>query len=179
MKKVLTLIYVLATLAFSIYAVFAEIQPALFWMNLFAPNIGDTYPVFAVGGLTFLTFLLPLVLLLILDRIIRKKKDAVKPVDGPGIWIMRKRQLQSALVEIPIYINDVKMGGIDSGTIKFFEAPLGRNTVIAGKGMTASEKVEFNCSGTEQPYFKLEITQSGLVAKNVLYPMAPTDSRLK
>ena len=155
MKKALTLIYGLVTLTFSIYAVYAELQPALFFMNLFAPNIGDTYPVFAVGGLTFITFLLPLIVILILNRIIRKKKDATKPVDGPGIWIMRKRQLQSALVEIPIYINDVKIGGIDSGTIKFFESPLGKNTVIAGKGMTASERVEFTYSSTEQPYFKL------------------------
>lgn len=178
MKKTLTLIYVLATTAFSIYAVIAEMQPALFWINIFATNIGDTYPVLAVGGLTMLTFLLPMVIVLLAIRFIQKKTEKPQIVDGPGIWIMRKRQLQSALVSIPIYINDKKIGEIDSGRIKFFEAPARKNIVSAGKGMTASEKIEFTCSAAEQPYFKLEIVQSGLVAEYVLFPMAPSDRGL-
>ena len=44
MKKALTLIYVLTTLSYSVIAVMFEWQPALFWINLFAQNIGDTYP---------------------------------------------------------------------------------------------------------------------------------------
>lgn len=179
MKKTLTLIYTLATLAYSVFAVIAELQPALFWMELFAPNIGDTYPVILVGLLTMLTFLLPMVVLLLAIRWIQNKNEKPQMVDGPGIWIIRKRQLQSALIEIPVFINDKKAGAIDMGKIKFFEATAGKNSINVGKGMVASEKIEFTCTATEQPYFKLEIVQSGLIAKYTLSPIASSESGLR
>jgi hypothetical protein len=179
MKKILTTIYVIAIAAYSIYAVNAEMQPALCWMNLFAPNAGDTYPVVLVGLLTMLTFMLPFALFLVITRYIRKKNEKPQQVDGPGIWIIRKRQLHSALVEIPIYVNDIKIGNIDAGSIKFFEAPVGQNTVNAGKGIMASEKAAFTCTTNEQTYFKLEISQKGLMTKYVLCPLANGDSTLK
>jgi hypothetical protein len=172
MKKAFTLIYVIAAAAYSLYAVTAELQPARFWIELFAPASGDSYPTVLVFLLTFLVFLVPLIVLLLFSIAMRKRKDSMQSTDGPGIWITRKRQLQSALVEIPIYINDLKAGGIDNGTIKFFPANPGTNIVHAGKGITASEKTEFVCSGTGQVYFRLEIVQSGLVAKCMLLPMA-------
>lgn len=179
MKKTLTLIYTLSTLAYSVFAVIAELQPALFWMELFAPNIGDTYPVLLVMLLTMLTFLLPMLVLLLTIRWIQNKNEKPQIVDGPGIWIIRKRQLQSALIDIPVYINDKKVGAIDMGKIKFFDAPTGKNIVAVGKGMVASEKIEFTCSATEQPYFKLEIVQSGLIAKYTLSPIASSEGSLK
>lgn len=179
MKKALTLIYVLTTIPYSILAVINEWQPALFWITLFAQNIGDTYPLVIVGGLTMLTFLLPMVAILLALRWIQNKYEKPQLVDGPGIWIIRKRQLQSALIEIPIYINDKKAGGIDMGKIKFFEAPEGKNSVNVGKGMVVSEKLEFTCSATEQPYFKLEIVQSGLISKYVLTPIASNEGGLR
>ncbi|MFL5764661.1 MAG: hypothetical protein ACJ77K_12020 [Bacteroidia bacterium] len=171
LKKIITLIYVIAALAWSFYAITAELQPALFWIDLFAPEQGDTYPVTLVFLLTFLMFLFPLILLMIISRRIRKKQDSKQAADGPGIWITRKKQLQSALVAVPVYINGVKAGTIDSGTIKFFPAPEGSNTISIGKGMSASEKQEFTCSAAEQPYFTLEIVQSGLIVKYVLSPL--------
>lgn len=179
MKKALTLIYVLTTIPYSILAVINEWQPALFWINLFAQNIGDTYPIVIVGGLTMLTFLLPMVFLLLAIRWIQNKYEKPQMVDGPGVWIIRKRQLQSALIEIPVYINDKKAGAIDMGKIKFFEAAAGKNIVTVGKGMVASEKLEFTCSSTEQPYFKLEIVQSGLIAKYTLSPIANSEGGLR
>lgn len=179
MKKTLTLIYTFSVIAYSIFAVIAELQPALFWMEIFAPNIGDSYPIVVLGGLTMLTFLLPMVVLLLAIRWIQNKNEKPQMVDGPGIWIIRKRQLQSALIEIPIYINDKKIGAIDMGKIKFFEANAGRNIVNVGKGMLASEKIEFTCSATEQPYFKLEIVQSGLITKYTLSPIANSADGLR
>src|SRR3989344_8434481 len=108
MKRALTLIYVITTIAYSLFAVVAELQPALLWMEIFAPNIGDTYPIVAVGGLTMLTFLLPMVAILLAIRSIQNKYEKPQMVDGPGIWVIRKRQLQSALIEIPVYVNDKK-----------------------------------------------------------------------
>ena len=179
MKKALTLIYVLTTIPYSIFAVIAELQPAVFWMDIFAPSIGDTYPIVIVGGLTMLTFLLPMVFILLAIRWIQNKYEKPQMVDGPGIWIIRKRQLQSALIELPVYVNDKKIGAIDMGKIRFFEAPTGKNTVNIGKGMVASEKLEFTCSATEQPYFNLEIVQSGLIAKYVLTPIASREGGLR
>ncbi len=176
MKKVLTLVYVLATGAFAGYAVVAEQQPALFWMEQFAPHMGDTYPVVLIILLTWLTFLLPLVILLITIRIIRQKTEKPQNVDGSGVWIIRKRQLQSALVEIPIYVNEEKVGAINMGKIRFFEAPVGRSFLIAGKGLSASEPVEFLCGINEQRYFNLEIQQAGLVVKYVLFPVSAADA---
>ena len=176
MKKILTLVYIIAAAALAFYSLAAEIQPALFWVNVFVPHSGDTYPVMLVGLLTFITTLLPLIIILLITKRIRKANEMNQKADGPGIWIIRKKQLQSALVQIPIYINGNKIGGIDSGRIKFFETPAGKNTVTAGKGIAASEGVEFICSANEQPYFKLEIIQSGLVAKFVLYPISDTSN---
>lgn len=172
MKQILTLVYVVATAIFSVFAVVIEMQPALFWMKLFAPNMGDTYPVVLVGLFTFLTLLLPMVILLVVLRMLPQKPQIV---DGPGIWIMRERQLQSALQEIPIYINNQKIGGISMGKIRFFEAPVGRNVIIAGKGLSASEPAEFTCGTDEQLYYKLKIAQKGLLTKNVLAQMANSD----
>lgn len=172
MRQVLTFIYIFAVAAFSVFAVAKEMQPALFWMTLFAPTIGDTYPVIAVGLLTLLTLLMPLVILLIVLRMLPQKSQIV---DGPGIWIIRERQLQSALLEIPIYINNKKIGGIGMGKIRFFEAPVGRNVIIAGKGLGASEPYEFSCGMDEQLYYKLKIAQNGLLIKNVLSPMSNND----
>ena len=61
------------------------------------------------------------------------------------------------------------------GKIRFFEAQVGQNIIIAGKGLGASNPYEFSCGLDEQLYYKLKIVQNGLVTKNVLTPMAPTN----
>lgn len=171
MKQVLALIYLIATITFSVFAVVSELQPAVFWMNLCVSETDNTYPVVLVGLLTLLTLLMPLVIVLVVLRLLPQKPQIVT---GPGIWIIRERQLQSALIEIPIYINNKKIGGISMGKIRFFEAPVGKNSVVAGKGLGASHPYEFSCGSDEQLYYKLKIEQSGLLTKNVLSPIAPS-----
>lgn len=175
MKQIITLIYTLGAAAFSVFAVVAELQPAYFWMVLIADSKNE-YPIVLVGLLTFLTLLMPLLIFLIIKRMLPEKPQLA---EGPGVWIIRKRQLQSALVEIPIYVNGEKQGGIAMGKIKFFPANIGNNSLIAGKGLGASEPMEFSCSLNEQLYFNLEIAQAGLLTKNELRPVAPADTVLR
>ena len=176
MKKTLFLVFIIAIVAYSIVAVISEVQPALFWITVFAPNVGDTYPIVLVGLLTFITMLLPVFIIALSIKIVRKKFEKPQITDGPGAWIIRKKQLQSRLLEIPIFINDKKIGGIDSGKIKFFKGGVGKNTVQAGTGKNASEKLEFICEDeSKQPYFKLEIVESGFLVKFVLHQITAAD----
>jgi hypothetical protein len=168
MQRIIILIYVIGAAAWSLVTSITQSQPALFWINLFAPDAGDTYNVKLVWLLTMLMLLLPGILILLVMKMFRKGGIDTHLPGTTGILITRKKQLQSAFVGIPIFINGAKAGVVDSGKTAFFPVPSGNDTVQAGSGKPASEQIEFQLSEGKCISFVLEIGQAGLNVSYIL-----------
>lgn len=170
MKKIFALIYIIGTGVIAIATTFLQIQPALLFIDLFAPNEGDKYSIKLVVLLTWLLLLLPFIIVNTILFFVRKSKNKNSVIESwqTGIIITRKKQIQSALVGISIYVNNQKVGVVDIGNDKFFETPTGKITVIAGEGKQASDPLELEMKTSEKINLKLEIVQKGLGLKNIL-----------
>ncbi|MBA3681692.1 MAG: hypothetical protein H0W73_11095 [Bacteroidetes bacterium] len=170
MKKILTLTYVIATAIVAIVTTIMQIQPALFLIELMAPDEGDKFSVKLVFLLTWLILLSPFIVVVTVLFFMRRAADA-KVVIMPnqtGVWISRKRQLQSGLVGVPVYINGNKAGVVDNGREKFFEVSKGSLIIWAGEGKGASEKNELMINGGQQLKLHLELVPKGLIVQHVL-----------
>ncbi len=170
MKKILTLIYVIGTAAVAVVTSIAQIQPALFLIDLMAPNEGDKFSMKLVVLLTWLILLTPYIIVVSILFFMRRaadKKIVIAP-NQTGIWIYRKRQLQSALVGVPIYINGNKIGVVDNGSAKFFELNKGSFSIYAGEGKGASEQKELMINAGKQLKMDLELVPKGLTVQHVL-----------
>jgi len=168
MQRIIVLIYAIITGTIAVITTILEIKPALYIINIFAPHNGDRYSATLVLLLVWLILLSPLLLYLIIARLMRKKDDENIAPDRTGIFVTRKKSFQSALVGIPIYINDKKAGVVDNGGTKFFDAPMGMFTVQAGSGKQVSEKLQADIAEGKQLRFEMEIKQAGLVVKIIL-----------
>ena len=168
MQRIFILVYVIATAIIAIVSSILEVQPALFLIDIFAPHVGDRYSLTLVLLLTWLILLSPLFVILLIARIMRMKKDEVITPDRIGIFVTRKKSLQSGMVGIPVYINDRKAGILDNGKTKFFDTHIGVNTVQVGDGKRASEVLTANLTQDKQVHFEMEIMQAGLGLKYYL-----------
>lgn len=164
MKKTFTFGYIIITGIVSIATAIMQIQPALFFLDLFRHSV-----VLAVL-LTWLVLLMPLIIALTLIFYKRngRNKNVTIETYQTGIIIKRKKQLQSGLIGINIYINNQKNGVVNSGNNKFIEMPPGKITIVAGEGKQASEPIELEIKSGQKIQFNLEIVSNGLLLKNVL-----------
>src|SRR5690348_10200333 len=115
MQKIIILIYAIGTAAVSLITSITQDQPALFFINLFAPDEGDTYNIKLVWLLTWLCLLAPGILILLVMKMFRKEGPAAHLPGTTGVLVSRTKQLQSAFVGIPIFINGAKAGVVYSG----------------------------------------------------------------
>ena len=166
--KIFIYIYVIFTALVAIISTILEVQPALFIIDIFAPNEGDEYNLLLVFLLTWLVFLLPVVIYLYIAVLIRKKDDEIVAPDRTGIFVTRVKAFQSALVGIPFYINDQKSGIIDNGRTKFFDTSTDTFTIKAGDGKQASDNLQIKIEDGKQLHFEIRIIQAGLGLKIVL-----------
>lgn len=165
MKQKFINIYVLLCAVISIIIAVFNVQPARFFIDFFAPNIGDVFSLTLVLLLTFLIFFMPLLIFLVLSYLLRTAPDETIPVGKTGIIVARQKALTSALIGIPVYINNKKVGAVDNGKMKFFEIAAGTFVIQAGKGKQASEKIELTIAEKEQLKFDLYINTEGLFPK--------------
>jgi hypothetical protein len=167
--RYLSFIYAFAAITISIVSTFNQSQPALFWIDIFAPNAGDTYDIKLVCALTILSLFVPLLAVLIPVRMIRKSRDekAIKNVDPgqTGIWVNRKTSLQSAFVDIPFYINNTRESMIYSGANMFFPQTPGLARIKAGKGKRASQELTFDLKKGQQVRTELKVVPDGLFTR--------------
>jgi hypothetical protein len=165
----LSYLYIGAAFVIGAVSTYKQIQPALFWIDLFAPNEGDTYSIKVVAGLTILTLMAPLVLIMILVHLIRKSIEAkaIKNVDPgqTGIWVNRKTSFQSAFVDIPFYINNTRESMIYNGASKFFPQTPGLARVRAGNGKRASQELTLDLKKGQQVKTELEVVVDGLFTR--------------
>jgi hypothetical protein len=168
MQKTISLIYIIAAAAFSIYAGVMQTQPAIFFIDLIAPNAGDEYSLKLVWLVTFLIFLIPLIIFQLISRLLRIKPDEIIGEERTGVYVTRTKALQSGLLGIPIYINSNKVGMVDNGKTKFIDVPFGLFTIQAGKGKQASEIIETRVKMKEKLNFKVYFVEDGLSTKVVL-----------
>ena len=145
-----------------------EIQPALLFINILAPNPGDRYNLVLVLLITFLILILPLLGYLILSHLLRSKTGQHIPTNQTGIIISRQKSLTSALISIPIFLNEQKIDAVDNGKTLFIEIPKRKHIIQAGIGKQASEKIEIHLSEKEQVTINLHINVEGLFPKFVL-----------
>jgi len=165
MKQRLINIYVLISAVIAISMTVMEIQPALFFIDFLAPNPGDTYNLVFVLLMTFLTFLIPLLVFLIVIGLFRNSPSEMTQNGITGILVTRQKSFTSALVGIPVYIDDKKMGAVDNGKTLFYEISAGTYTIQAGKGKQASDKIEVEILEKEQLKFDVHINKDGLFPK--------------
>ncbi len=170
MKKILNIIFVIATAVIAIVTTFMELQPALFFIDLFAPDSGDRYSIKLVVLLTWLVLLSPLIIINVILFFTRKAKNKNQTIESwqTGIIIKRKKQLQSGLIGINVYVNNQKLGKVDISNELFFETPTGKITIVTGEGKQASEPLELDIKASEKIHLKLEIVPKGLALKNIL-----------
>jgi hypothetical protein len=168
MQRTLILIYIIGAAVFSFYASTTGIQPALFFIDFLAPNAGDEYSLTFVLLITFLIFLIPLLVIQLLARLSRSKSEEVVGPERTGVFVTRTKAFQSAFLGTPIFINSNKVGMVDNGKTTFFDVPFGIFTIQAGKGKQASKIIETRISMKEQLNFKFSLVEDGLGIKIVL-----------
>jgi len=171
MSRIFVLSYTFITAALAGFFTIMHIQPALFFMNIFTTSNGREYYVAPVFLLSWLLFLLPIFVIMIIARLMRlKANDEIHP-GRTGIAITRKKAFQSAMVAIPIFINDEKVGIIDNGKTRFFEVRSGSTTVKVGSGKQTSDEQQVILALGEQARFQIEYSTDGVRIKWVLSPL--------
>ena len=170
MQKIITLIYVIAAAAVAVVTTILEMQPALLFIDIMAPEPGDSYSLTLALLLTFLVLILPMLLVLTVMYFIRQLGNQSNniPLDATGVLVLRKRQLQSAMVGIPIFVNNAKSGVVDGGKMKFIDLRAGTFQIQAGEGKQASETLQITLAPGDQVRLQLEIKAVGLGLKYVL-----------
>ncbi len=165
MQRILIIIYVIVTALIALFTTILEIQPALFFIEFTAPNPGDKYSVTFVLLVTWLIFLLPLMVVLLISKVFRTKPTEVITLDRTGVFVTRQKTFQSAMVGIPIFIDAKKVGVVDNGKTNFFDVPVGNFIIQAGEGKQASEKLEAKVNGKDQLNFSFSLKVDGLFTK--------------
>jgi hypothetical protein len=168
MQRILSTLYAIISAAAAVYCTIYLYQPANFLADIFSSYDGTKYYITVVFLLTWLIFLLPLIIYAVIARLTRNRKEEVVGPGRSGIFVTRKKALQSALLAIPIFINGKKAGVIDNGRTRFFELYSGNFTIQAGSGKRTSELLQGNISGKEQLHFILELEEDGLRVKYIL-----------
>lgn len=173
--RIFVLIYILAAVVLSIGSVIMESYPALFFINLFAPNPGDKYPLAITGLITLLALLLPLLLLLFILKVLRNRKsvetDSLIDDDyfnKSGIHFMRIKQMQNRLIASPIFINGKQQGKIDSGKKLFIELQPGTYEVEVGRKGETSDKLIVQVQANQHTQVEIQIVPNGLRSKHVV-----------
>lgn len=168
-KKIVVIGYLIAALVLSLYSTGTESQPALFWIDLFAPNAGDQYDMKIVFLLTFLCCMLPLVVMMGLGILFQNRRTvAPASPDESGVWITRKKQFQSALMSIPVYNHQTKVGTVNMGQKIFFGVSSINLSIQAGQGKEQSIPFEHELTPGEQLHLELEVVPEGLFTRYVL-----------
>jgi hypothetical protein len=168
MLRIFILIYVLLATATAVYTTIVEIQPALFFIDLMAPHNGDRYSATLVVLLVMFLLLIPLLAVLLVFRIRRLRKPVHVDPHTTGIFVTRKKALQSALLAFPVYINGVKVGAVDNGKTQFFECVPGVFTIQVRRGGSASLELSGTLKRRDQIHYVLSVREEGLRAKFVL-----------
>ncbi len=170
--RILVYIYVLAAFALSFSSLFTESYPALFWIDILAPEPGDKYPIAITGLLTALCLLLPMVIVMYVLKVIRNRKNA--PVvdesyfNKSGIHFSRIKQMQNRLVSSPVFIDGIQQGRIDSGKKLFIELAPGTYEVEVGGKRERSEKLIVQVETNKHAQVEIEIVPNGLRSKHVI-----------
>ncbi len=173
--RILIYIYIFAALILSFGSLFMETYPALFFINLIAPNPGDKYPIAITGLVTLLALLLPLLLILFILKVLRNRKSA--EVDSlidddyfnkSGIHFIRQKQLQNRLIASPIFINGEERGKIDSGKKRFIELQPGTYEVEVGRKGETSDKLIVQVQANQHAQVEIQIVPNGLRSKHVI-----------
>jgi hypothetical protein len=165
MHRNIVLIYVIATAAIAVFTTIQEIQPAIFLIDFLAPQPGDKYSLTFVFLVTWLILLLPLLIILLVQKVMRKKSTEVIGSERTGVFVTRQKALQSAVIGIPIYIDSKKVGVVDKGKTKFFDVPIGSFPIQAGKGKQATEKLDAKVMMKDQLNFVFQMRSDGLTVK--------------
>lgn len=173
--RIFILIYILAAAVLSIASVIMQTYPALFFINLIAPNSGDKYPVAITGLLTMLALLLPLLLILFILKVLRNRKSAESGslidddyFNKSGIHFMRQKQMQNRLIASPIFINGEERGKIDSGKRRFIELQPGTYEVEVGRKGETSDKLIVQVQANQHAQVEIQIVPNGLKSKHVI-----------
>ncbi len=162
-----TYLYTGFTFVAATVGTFTESQPALLWIDLFAPNPGDSYSIKLVFLLTLLTLLLPLLILHVVVFGIRKTIDtkAIQNISygETGVWISRKTTFQNFFIDVPLFIDNKKITMLYSGAKKFLPIAPGPVTIRAGKGLVTSQELHFNLKSGQQIKTELQIFPKGFL----------------
>lgn len=152
-----------------------EFWPARFWINIFAPEPGDKYPLAITGLLTLLSLLLPLVLLLFIFKLMRNRKrvatDAVLDDDyfnKSGIHFTRLKQMQNRLIASPVFINGEQKGKIDSGKKLFVALDPGTYEIEVGAKREKSDKLIVQVQANTHSQVEIQLVPNGLKSKHVI-----------
>lgn len=173
--RILIYIYIFAALILSIGSLFLESYPTRFWIDLIAPNPGDKYPVSIVGLLSFLSLLLPLLILMFILKLVRNRKTSITHslIDNDhfnksGIQFMRQKQMQNRLIASGIFINGEQKGRIDSGKTAFIPLDPGTYEVEIGAKRDKSDKLIVQVEPNKHTQLEIQIIPNGLRSKHVV-----------
>ncbi len=118
MRK-LNLVLVVIALTATVASVFLYWPPFIQLAEFFADSSGR-YPIIPVYGLTFLCFISPAILILIINILFSNRKNRNRTAvldDGSkiGIKVKREKALYGALFPMDVYINGEKKGNVAVG----------------------------------------------------------------
>lgn len=172
--RILIYIYIFVAVILSFGSLIMETHPALFFIELFAPNPGDKYPVAITGLVTLLSLLLPLVLLMFVLKLIRNRKSGEtnslideESFNKSGMHFSRIKQMENRLIASPIFINGEQKGKIDSGKTAFISLDPGSYEVVVGRGGERSDVLIVQVEPNVHTQLAIKVIQKGLRPKYV------------
>jgi len=127
--KVFSIVYVLVALTISMVTTFMQIQPALFFIE-FLTGSDNKFSVNGAIALTMLTFLIPLLIILLIAKAMNKNKNIMPDLFGrTGIVIHRKKSLSNAIHDSHVLIDGEYKSSVSNGKSTFIETGYGKFTV--------------------------------------------------
>lgn len=171
MRQINVVLYTVMAISLAVYTTIQQIPPSLFFIDLMAPNPGDKFSVTLVILLVFFIFLIPIFLVLFIQRLMRGNTHETIDTVRTGVFVKRQSALQSAIIGVPVFINGQKAGVVDNGKTKFFDVPAGSFTIKAGRGKSASVEITEMVLDKEQLYFTLVLSSSGMTVQTNLEMM--------
>lgn len=125
--RIFTIVYVAATLAFSLITVFLQVFPATIVIDWVLDSNGEFYIIVAAGILWLMTLLPLFIGLAIYTLIVSIKQSNVQlEYNQPGIIIRRDKSFYGALFPIDILVDGKRMGSVTIGKAQQIVLPQGK-----------------------------------------------------
>jgi hypothetical protein len=162
MLKKVAIVYILVAALVAIVTTFMQVQPALFFIELFLDD-DHTFPLTFTMLITLFVLLLPLILVLVIVRLMQKGNDPLPDLTGKtGVLVRRERLLSNGFYTDNIIVDGEKKASVANGKSAFIELIPGSYKIFVKGSTTASPVLDLVLASGQRVNLKTGYRPEGL-----------------